>query len=279
MLVGRLRGATPLGFYTRALNLTSLPMYYMSTSLSRVIYPSMSRVQADQARMRGAYLSVLTFFAGFGLPIVLGMSGAAREIITVLYGGKWADSIPVMRVVAIAAGLAMLSHFGGIVLEACARLKEKLMMRLGQLVLFGAALFAFARFGLVGFAVAFVLSETVFHAAVAWRVAVLAGISARRLGQAYWPGGVGGIVLCACAYGESLLGTWVAMPVLGVLAVQIVTGVVVMALVILRLGHGRLFSVLDERVRPTLKRRFPKRLFALAASLSASAPKTGVPAQ
>jgi lipopolysaccharide exporter len=279
IVAGRMAGATPLGYYSRALSLTGLPMGYMSTSLSRVLYPSLSKVQNDRARVRRAYLSIITIFAGFGLPTALGMSGAAREIILVLYGDRWAESIPVMRVVAIAAGLAMLSHFGGITLEAVARLRDKLVMRAGQLVFFALALLGLGRFGLVGYALAFASSEAVLHAAMALRVSAFAGISRTQLLQAYWPGALGGGLLFGCLYGESRLGTALAIPVLGVLAAQIVTGLVVLCVVVLRFGDGRLFAVLDERIRPTLEQPRLRRALDIAYAMSAAKahPETEAP--
>jgi len=268
MVVGRVRGATPLGYYSRALSLTGMPMYYMSTSLTRVLYPSMSRVQDDRARLGRAYLSIIAVLAGVGLPVALGMSGASREIILVLYGAKWAAAIPVMRVVAIAAGLAMLSHLGGVLLEAAAQLKDKLLMRAGQLALFAAALFGLGRFGLVGYAFAFALSEAVLHGLMAWRVALFADISAGDLARAYWPGALGGLLLFGCLYGESRLAVAWSAPAPAILAIQVVTGVVILALVVLRFGHGRVFAVLDERIGPTIKRQGLRRAFDIARAIS-----------
>src|SRR5665647_3263349 len=72
LAVGRIAGPTSLGYYSRALSLTGLPLVYMGTSLSRVLFPSFSKIQAETARLGRAYLSVITVFAGVGLPIALG---------------------------------------------------------------------------------------------------------------------------------------------------------------------------------------------------------------
>jgi|WetSurMetagenome_2_1015567.scaffolds.fasta_scaffold25133_2 lipopolysaccharide exporter len=270
IVVGRMRGADLLGYYSRALNLISMPMYYMSTSLSRVLYPSVARVQDDRARVSKAYLDILTVFAGFGLPIALGMSGAAREIILVLYGSKWTASIPVMRLAAVASVLAMLSHFGGIVLEATARLRDKLAMRSAQLAIFACALIGLGRIGLVGYALAFALSELFLHIAMAWRIGVFTGVRRIRLAQAYGPGAMGGALLLICTYGESYIGTSFNLPVVGILGAQLVTGVAVMTVVVLRFAHGRLFAVVDERLKPVVKSRLLTRVLSVARSLSAA---------
>lgn len=248
MTVGRFAGSSALGYYSRALSLTGLPMYYISTSLSRVLFPSFSRVQEQTGRLRNAYLGVTTVFAALGLPLALGMSGAAREIILVLLGSRWEPAVPVMRLAAMASGVAMLSHFGGVTLEATARLRDKLLMRAGQFVLFGTALFSLRGLGLPGYALAFALSEVSYHLAQMLRIATLFDVPWRELGRAYWPGLWGGAAAFACLALESRLGMDLKLWPVVVLVVQILSGVLILTVVVFRIGYGRVFGVLHSRL-------------------------------
>ena len=63
LIIGRFIGATSLGIYNRAFMLVNLPMYYLTTSFSRVLFPSFSRIQAEFPRLKKAYLSSITLFA------------------------------------------------------------------------------------------------------------------------------------------------------------------------------------------------------------------------
>lgn len=251
MVVGRFAGAANLGYYTRALSLTGLPMQYMSTSLSKVLLPSFSRAQDDSARVARAYLSVITVFAGIGLPVGLGMSGAAREIVAVLLGPQWGASVPVMRIVAVASVAAMLSHFGGIMLEATARLKEKLTLRLSQLALFGVALLLLGRFGLVGFAAAFAVSEAAQLVAQTVVISRALSVSARSLMRAYGPGLAGGVLAAVLLYGESLAGAAMSAPAGIVLIMQVLTGALVLCCSALYVNHGRLYREIRSRISST----------------------------
>lgn len=248
MVVGRLAGAANLGYYTRALSLTGLPMQYMSTSLSKVLLPSFSRAQDDAGRLSRAYLTVITVFAGIGLPVGLGMSGAAREIVAVLLGPKWLASVPVMRIVAIASVAAMLSHFGGVLLEATARLKQKMLLRVGQLALFGAMLFALRRLGLVGFASAFAISEATQLVAQTVVIHRALPLSAGVLLRAYRPGLLGGVLAAALLYGESVAAAAVGAPAGIVLVAQVLTGALVLCGTAISVDRGSLYREIRGRM-------------------------------
>lgn len=245
MVVGRVAGASQLGLYNRALSLTNLPMYYMSTSLSRVLLPSFSRLQRDTGRLGRGYLKVVTLAAGLGIPIALGMSGSAREIVAVLLGSQWSGSVPVMRVVAVAACASMLSHFAGVTLEATAHLKDKLVLRSVQLVVFAGLLFGLGRFGLVGYASAFAISEVLLHIAIAQRISSHLQLGPRETMQAYKPGLVGGVVLWLLTRGTSMAAAQFNWPVLVMLLLQIAIGVALFVLFVLRLDGNRVWLILD----------------------------------
>jgi lipopolysaccharide exporter len=270
MVVGRFAGANFLGIYNRALSLTGLPMQYMSTSLSRVLLPSLSRVQTETKRLGTAYLRIITVFAGLGIPIALGMAGAAREIVVVVLGHQWSEAIPVMRIVAVASVAAMLSHFGGVVLEATAQLKDKFLMRIGQLVVFLAALLTLGRLGLVGYALAFAVSEVSLHSVQAVRMSRLYDMRGSEQFSAYWPGLIGGIGTFAVLLLESWAGAALNSPPFLVLVLQFLSGLFILTLTILRAGHGRVFAVVERSLRESIQQQTVLRVLGWAGRWSSS---------
>jgi len=265
IVVGRFSGSASLGYYNKALSLTGLPMQYMSTSLSSVLLPSFSRVQSDTARLRKAYVTVMTVFAGIGLPIAFGMSAASREIVDVLLGPQWAASVPVMRLVALASAASMLSHFGGVILEATAHLGDKLVIRLVQLAVFACLLLGLSRFGLVGYALAFTISEVLLQGVLGTRVGSLFGVPFRDNLDTYSSGLLCGVCVWPLLYVESLLGAYWALPSWAILLVQAASGAVLLAFVGLRIGSGRLFWAVHERIDGSSNSRFVDGSIRLAA--------------
>lgn len=248
LVVGRMAGSAALGVYSRALHLTGLPMQYMSTGLSRVLLPSFARIQDEPERIGRGYLVLLTVFAGLGLPVALGISGAAKEVVAVLLGPQWVDAVPVVRIAAFASCAAMLSHFGGVALEATAHLRDKLLMRSGQLVVFGATLVLLSRFGLLGFALAFAVSEIGLHIVLVRRASRLFSMPGREVRRAYWPGAICGLVCLVVLWLESAAAQSIGVTAGITLLVQACSGALLLVVLGMRAGNGRLFRVLRERI-------------------------------
>lgn len=92
-VVGRFLGTTALGLYTRAFNIMLLPVKFLGQTLSKVLFPSFSKISADVSRMASAYLSAVAVLSIIMLPISAIFVMTAREIILMLLGQKWLDTI------------------------------------------------------------------------------------------------------------------------------------------------------------------------------------------
>jgi len=246
IVVGRLAGTRDLGVYTRGLNLTAVPLYYLSTSLSKVLLPSLSRMQDDLARVGQAYASALLYAGLVVAPLAAGLSGAAREIVAVLLGPGWGDAVPIVRIAAVASCAALLSHFAGVALEATAFLRDKLLLRCAQLVLFGGLLVALSRFGLPGYAVAYALSELSLHVGVTWRARRRFAVGLGRLAASYVPGLAAAAAVVGLTAAESwALGRAGVTPFL-VLPVQVASALLVWAAVVMRLAGRRVVALAEQ---------------------------------
>ena len=59
VIVGRFLGTAPLGFYTMAYNLVTLPQRKISSILTSVAFPTFAKIQDDNARVAKNYLKIL----------------------------------------------------------------------------------------------------------------------------------------------------------------------------------------------------------------------------
>jgi lipopolysaccharide exporter len=161
MVIGRLLGATMLGIYNRAWMLVTLPLFLLTNSVSRVIFPAFSKVQADVDKMRMVYMASVTLVAAGVLPVCAGVAVAAPELVRSLLGPGWEAAVPLLRVMCAAVPLSLITMFAGIVCDARATLRQKInlnLLALGSLVL----LFGLLQgYGLLGFTWALVLNELV----------------------------------------------------------------------------------------------------------------------
>ena len=113
LLIGRFVGTNPLAYYSRAYNLTLFPLESISSVTTRVIYPTLSRMQDDQERTRSVYLRSLRLIALVTFPALIGLAVLASPFVLTLYGGKWAGVIPLLQVLSAACLLQTVTRTTG----------------------------------------------------------------------------------------------------------------------------------------------------------------------
>jgi PST family polysaccharide transporter len=96
LIVGRMLGATALGFYALAWNLSSWPVTMFSMPVRSVAPALFSRLQHDQTAMHTSFLSAVGLLAAVTLPVCLLMSGSSVPLVGFAYGSKWAAAAPVL---------------------------------------------------------------------------------------------------------------------------------------------------------------------------------------
>ena len=200
LAIGHLIGAAPLGIYNRAFMLASLPAQYLTSSFSRVLYPSLSIVQKEIDRLKKAYLSIIMVFSAILLPICVSIAVASREIVLVILGEKWIATIPVLQILAIAIPFNLLSHFGGILCEATATLNIKLLMQVIYVMILGILFYLFSVHGIIGFAIALVIGEFVRFIAYIFITNRICKVMLGELIQAYLPSVISSIIIGSLLY-------------------------------------------------------------------------------
>ena len=97
ILLGRIWGAKELGIYGRAYQLINLPTESLNTVIGSVMFPALSRVQQDPARLRNYFLKGYGMFLALVIPITVACGLFATDIVLVLLGPQWTSAIPVFR--------------------------------------------------------------------------------------------------------------------------------------------------------------------------------------
>lgn len=101
ILIGKVFGAVTLGYYARALSLKELVAKYSSSSLIKVFYPALSSLQDDQDGFKRVYFRVISIIAFLSFAITGLLYVLATDIITLLFGSKWEQSIPIFEVLVL----------------------------------------------------------------------------------------------------------------------------------------------------------------------------------
>jgi O-antigen/teichoic acid export membrane protein len=92
-LIGRLYSAADVGYFVRAQNLQSIAVQPAGFALGRVIFPALTPIQDDQARLRRVTQKIITTAMFLQFPFVFGLIVVAAPLITLLLTERWAPSI------------------------------------------------------------------------------------------------------------------------------------------------------------------------------------------
>lgn len=131
LLIGRVLGAAPLGFYNRGYALMLYPVSALTTVVTPVLHPLLSGLQDDIPRMTRAYLRIVRFVAMLAFPLMTGLGLLAPEVIQVVWGPGWERSEPVFRILCIVGAVqALIAATSSIFL---ARGRANLLFKIGTL--------------------------------------------------------------------------------------------------------------------------------------------------
>lgn len=121
LLVGKFFGSVALGTYSRAYNLMLLPLSQITYVVSKVMFPTLSRLQDDQKRVKDIYLRSIALIALVTFPLMLGLLVVADHFILAIYGTAWAGVIPILRVFCILGLVQSISSTAGWIFQSQGR--------------------------------------------------------------------------------------------------------------------------------------------------------------
>ncbi len=181
VIVGRTLGATALGFYLLAFNISGWAPGVLGTAIRWVSIPSFSRLSEEEGALAPAVHRSITALVTAVLPIGFLTAVLALPLIELLYGTEWVPAAPVLRFLIILGVARMLTQLALDILTGAGATRATLWFNLGWAVALVPALIIGTRAeGARGAAIA--------HALVALLVALpLAFAALRRIGVTLLP--------------------------------------------------------------------------------------------
>jgi O-antigen/teichoic acid export membrane protein len=233
--VGRVASTAVVGQYSRGYYLAFQPFHsYLAQALTLVLFPHLSRIQQDKARLRRAYLSVLMLAGVLAFPVCAGIAVAAPELVRVMLGPQWGLAATIVPWFALAAACSVISALSQAAAEARADLNRSLAVQ-GTYVLALAAFLAFAigyrSYGIWVVAVAVLAAEILRHVGYVGLMWRNLGFSAGQLWESYAPAAFAslGVALAIAVTRHALVGQ---VPTGLVFAAELAAGALTLALCI-----------------------------------------------
>jgi len=121
LLIGRRMASAQLGYYTLAYRLPELLILNIVTVIGQVMFPTYSKLQNDMKLLGRGFLTTLRYVSLLTVPVGIGIFIITPEFVLVFYSDRWADAIPVMRVLSLYAVVYSLSFNCGDIYKATGR--------------------------------------------------------------------------------------------------------------------------------------------------------------
>lgn len=100
--IGKRYSKSQLGLYTRARQFGEIISTNLTSVMTRVLYPVLSRVQDNDKQLIGAYRKFISMVAFILFPCALGLCGIARPMVVALITEKWVGCVPLLQILTFA---------------------------------------------------------------------------------------------------------------------------------------------------------------------------------
>lgn len=124
VIMGRSLASAAVGLYNMAQTVTYFPVYQISAVFSRLLFPTLSRLQDDLPTLRRVYLDAIAIIALCTFPLMAGMFAVAGDFVTIVFGSQWVGIIPVLEVVLWVAMLQSVATSSGTVLLSLGKSRQ-----------------------------------------------------------------------------------------------------------------------------------------------------------
>jgi teichuronic acid exporter len=121
LLIGKYFSPAALGFYDRAYRLMKMPVQNLTFVITPVLHPVLSNYQNDKKVIYDAYYKIVKFLGIIGFPLSVFLFFSASEIIRIVYGPQWVQSIAVFKLLALTIGIQIVLSSTGSIFQATNR--------------------------------------------------------------------------------------------------------------------------------------------------------------
>ncbi len=180
-IVGKIAGTEALGFYAVGYEISNLTTTELISPISRVLFPSFSKIAGDVKRLARSFIDSLAAMAFLAVPVAVGIALTAPHLVTLFLGPRWMTIVPLIQILTIAGLLNLASANSGALYLALGRPDLIVWRNLPSIVvLIPGLIWGVRAYGIEGAAWALVASAAVNFVANYWLVRRELGVGLRE---------------------------------------------------------------------------------------------------
>ena len=123
LLTGKFFGSSELGYYNKAYSLSLYPVNNLTGVISPVLHPILSDYQNDKATLYKKYMKVLKLLVLVGIYVECICFYAGRELITIMYGDRWENSVICFRMLSLCILFRMINSSSSAIFQSLGNTK------------------------------------------------------------------------------------------------------------------------------------------------------------
>ena len=160
--IGKLFGATSLGFYNRAEVFSKNISEQVMNIIWSIGFPAYSQLQNERDRLKKVYLKTVQLLTFLTLPILGGVFVVADYFVAAVLTGNWYSIVPLMRILCLEMAVATIVSPSGVVFQAVGKPAIGTKILLGRVLLMALIIYPFSiQWGIKGVVMTLFLSGLV----------------------------------------------------------------------------------------------------------------------
>ena len=171
LIGGRILGTSSLGAFSLPKDLSLRIATIINPIVTRVGLPMMAQAQGDKKLLKSIYLKTLLMTASVNFPLYFMVAIFAPEIVTIMFGSQWQESVSLLRILAFWGLLRSTGNPVGSLVFAIGRPRWMFWWSLGQMLFQVPIFWEGAKYGTQGLAIALLISSAISILAI-WYILV-----------------------------------------------------------------------------------------------------------
>lgn len=158
-ILGRVISIAAVGLYSRALSICQMPDRALLSAVQPVVLPALSARVRDGGDMKEPYFLGLASITALQWPALLCLALLAEPIVRLLLGPQWTETVPLIRIIALASLCLFPGYLTYPVLVAVGRVRDLASASLISLPICMVVLLVASQFGLTAVALSLLVTS------------------------------------------------------------------------------------------------------------------------
>lgn len=129
LLIGKFMGQVSLGYYDKAYKLMLYPVQNLTYVITPVLHPILSDYQDNKEKIYSEYIKIVKILSLLGVFFSVFCFFASKEIIFIMFGDQWGESVSSFRILSISIWPQMITSSTGVIFQSINN--TKLLMKTG----------------------------------------------------------------------------------------------------------------------------------------------------